>query len=1153
MPGRSWLWLKMCRPHLRQWLVAVSLVLLPVPTSFALTNGLALVPPMGWNSWNNFGCNINEELIRGMADAMATNGMRAAGYQFINLDDCWAVSRDPNGVIVADPARFPSGIKALADYVHGKGLKLGVYSDHGLLTCGGRPGGYGYEYLDANTYASWGVDYLKYDNCNLPPSDVPQTDYSHMSDALIRSGHAATFSICAWAFASWDPDVGNLWRTTGDISDSFDSMVSKLSPNSQSAFVAGPGRWNDPDMLEVGRGGMTSIEDQSHFTLWCMMAAPLLAGNDLTSMSAQTLQILTNPEAIAVDQDPSGEQGIQVAGSSASQVWSKPLGSGFATKAVALFNNSTNEAGMTANWTQIGLQAGTANVRDLWAHKDLGSFAGGFTTNVPPHGVVLLKVTGTPPSLPGLGGTYLSGLQAAYSYVGSGAMTKDRSIGGNPITLNGTVYPSGLGVHAFSGVEYRLGGIASLFQADIGVDDEVGAGNGSVVFQVYADGMKIFQSAVLHGGDAHQSISLNVSGVNRLTLGVNDADDGNAYDHADWAGARVIVSSTVPAPPQTPAGVAASPGEPIVLSWEAARSAMSYTVKRAVNLAGPYANVAIVNVTGYRDTNVVSGTTYYYVVSATDQAGESGNSNPVSATACIAPGVPQDLTAGVSGSEVNLGWNAALGATTYLVARATTATPYTLIAAGLTTTTFTDTNVNQGATYFYAVAAGNGCNQGAFSSAIPATTAPLPPANLTAVAGGTEIALAWSAPITAGNYNVKRGLLNGGPYVTVATTPSPPYHDTGLVSGTTYYYVVSAVNAGGESANSPQVSVTPCGGGLPSGWMGQDIGSVGLAGSSSSCSDSFVVQGGGADIWGAADAFHFTSTTLGANATLVARVVAVQNTDPWAKAGVMFRNDSSAGAMFADVFVTPGNGVNFQWRAATGGQCASTGAGGVTAPVWVKLDRNLTNFTASYGFDGLTWNVLGNTAIVTSNSILGGLELTAHNNAALCLAGFDHVASGTPRVPVGLSAFGGQRSVVLGWVPSPGAAAYHVKRSATPGGPYTVVATTFSNSCVDSPLANWTTLYYVVSAVNGIGESANSAEASATPRPPPALSINWNGGQAMLTWPAWATGYMAYRATNLLGPVNWQALSGQPGSNSGIFHLPVPPANNAQFFRLQAP
>jgi alpha-galactosidase len=1126
---------------------------LPALRSVALTNSLALTPPMGWNSWNNFGCNINEALIKSTADAMATNGMKAAGYQYINLDDCWQVSRDANGVIVADPSKFPSGIKALADYVHVRGLKLGLYSDHGLQTCGGRPGGFSYEYLDANTYASWGVDYLKYDNCNLPSGDVPQTDYLHMSDALLKSGRPITFSICAWAFDSWDSDLGNLWRTTGDISDSYASMISKLAPNSQSAFVAAPGRWNDPDMLEVGRGGMTAIEDQSHFTLWCIMAAPLIAGNNLTTVSAQTLALMTNPEVIAVDQDPAGEQGIQVTGSSTNQIWCKPLGTDFTAKAVALFNNNSNAASLTVTWTNLGLQAGSATVRDLWARTDLGVFADSFTTNVAAHGVVLLKVVGAAPVLPAVGTTYLSDLQPAYGYVGWGAMTKDLSIGGNTLILNGVRYAKGLGLHAFSGIEYRLGAIASRLLADIGVDDEVGAGKGSVVFQVYADGMKIFDSGVMHGGDPHQSINLDVSGVNRLTLGINDADDGNSYDHSDWAGARVTVLGTTPAPPLAPTGLAGNPGIPIALSWNPTRSATNYNIKRAPAPSGPYTNLAAVVSTSYFDTNVLAGTTYYYEVSALDSFGESAASSSIAVTACALPAAPQGLAASVSGLQITLGWNPVAGAS-YNLVRATSATPFTSLATGLTASIFTDTNVAPGTTYFYAVAASNTCNQGVFSPSVAASTAPLAPTGLTAVPGANEVVLNWTALWSASSYNIKRSTSNGGPYAIIAgNLSSPPYVDTSAPGGVTCYYVVSAINAGGESPNSAQVSATPCGGALPSGWTDQDIGSVGFAGSASACASSFVLQGSGADIWGSSDAFHFASASFTGDNTMVARVAAIQNTDPWAKGGIMFRNDTTAGSMFADVFISPGNGVNFQWRSATGGQCGSTGGGGMTAPIWVKLTRSGTNFTASYGSDGLNWTVFGTIAIPMSGTVRAGLEVTAHNNSALCLAAFDKVATAAPAAPAGLVAFGGNGWISLNWLASPTAAAYNIKRAVASGGSYTTIGNPALNAYLDTAVTNWSTWYYVVSAVNSFGESANSAEVSATPRPPPTLSLSPGGSQLSLSWPAWATGYTAYSASNLVAPIQWQKLTNAPQSTPSNFNLPLPTTPGQQFFRLGAP
>lgn len=693
---------------------SILVLLVPLRSARGLTNDLALTPPMGWNSWNHFGCNIDESIIKSEADAMATNGMKAAGYQFINIDDCWQTNRNANGVIVADPTRFPGGIKALADYVHARGLKLGIYSDHGTATCQGKPGSYGYEYLDALTYAAWGVDYLKYDNCNVPPGDNTNADDAKMAEALQECGRPIVYSLCDWSFSSWMPDCGNLWRTTADIQDTFSSLVANLTGDSPMAFVAGPGRWNDPDMLEVGNGGMTAAQDQSQFSLWCILAAPLITGNDLTAMPPQTLAILTNAEVIAVDQDPAGEQGIQVAGTSLRQVWCKPLGTDFDTKAVAMFNLTSITSSMTMNWSNLGLQAGPATVRDLWAHSDLGMFTNSFTTTVPADGVVMLKVVGTAPVLPVLGTNYLTSLQAAYAYTGSGTIIADQSIGGNPITLNGVTYTNGLGVNSYSGLEYRLGGMAARFQADIGVDDEVGT-NGSVVFQVFADGLKIYDSGMMRGGAPHQTISLDVTGVNRLTLGVNDADDGTANDHADWAGARVIVTNAAPVAPEPVTGLAAGSGQPIQLTWQAAPGAFAYNVYRSTATNDAFTNVASAVLPNYPDSNVTDGVTCYYAVSAVGKGGESATSTVASATACLPPTAPTGLTATLIGGQAILIWNPAPGATRYTVARATSGAPYTAIATGLATTIDIDTNRNSGVIYYYAVAAANSCSQSDWS------------------------------------------------------------------------------------------------------------------------------------------------------------------------------------------------------------------------------------------------------------------------------------------------------------------------------------------------------------------------------------------------------------------------------------------------------
>ena len=377
--------------------------LVPGSTAYALTNGLCLTPPMGWSSWNTFGCRVTETEIRQMADAMATNGMKGAGYRYINIDDSWQGYRNTNGVMVADTSSFPSGIKALADYIHSRGLKFGLYSSRGIYSCCGRVGSYGYENLDALTYSSWGVDYVKYDSCDAV--DDAYSDYTRMSAALAGCGRPMVFSVCTGEFDPWMPAVGNLWRTTSDIDDSFARMVSNLDRNNNSAAAAGPGRWNDPDMLEVGNGGMSDTEYQAHFSLWCVVAAPLIAGNNLTNMSPATRNTLANPEVIAVDQDPAGVQGtrvgiVQGVGGNL-EVWCKPLGTDLTTKAVALFNRSLTNASITVNWSDISLQSGNATVRDLWARTNLGTFVSGYSAVVPAHGVDLLKIIGTGIVAPG--------------------------------------------------------------------------------------------------------------------------------------------------------------------------------------------------------------------------------------------------------------------------------------------------------------------------------------------------------------------------------------------------------------------------------------------------------------------------------------------------------------------------------------------------------------------------------------------------------------------------------------------------------------------------------------------------------------------------------------------------------------------------------
>jgi alpha-galactosidase len=382
---------------------AIGIALFLAVPAHGLDNGVARTPPTGWNSWNKFACNgVNEKVIRASADAIASNGMKDAGYQYVVIDDCWQTGRDANGNIIADPQKFPSGIKALADYVHSKGLKFGIYTDAGTETCAGRPGSMGHEYQDAQQYANWGVDYLKEDWCNTLPGQSSEASYTLMRNALAATGRPIVFSICEWGSTKpwlWAGPIGNMWRATGDIQDCWNckkpwggngvtQIIDLMDPIYS---YAGPGHWNDADMLEVGNGGMTTDEYRAHFSLWAIFSAPLLAGNDLEHMTPDTRDILLNKEVIAVDQDPMGIQGHGVQKDGDLEVWSKQLADG--SRAVALLNRSDKPAKISADWRDIGYPANLpAKVRDLWAHKDLERHTGSFSAEVPAHGVVMVRI-----------------------------------------------------------------------------------------------------------------------------------------------------------------------------------------------------------------------------------------------------------------------------------------------------------------------------------------------------------------------------------------------------------------------------------------------------------------------------------------------------------------------------------------------------------------------------------------------------------------------------------------------------------------------------------------------------------------------------------------------------------------------------------------
>lgn len=363
---------------------------------------LAKTPPLGWNSWNCFRCTgINEKVIMEIADAMVSSGMKNAGYEYIVIDDCWQIDRDEKGNIMVDKEKFPSGMKFLADYIHSKGLKFGIYSCAGSKTCQGRPGSRGYQFQDARQYASWGVDYLKYDWCHNEGQE-PKAAYKTMRDALVATGRPIVFSICEWGKSKpwkWGKGIGHLWRTTGDIRDCWDCDFGRTSGGVLKILdlqtglhnFAGPGHWNDPDMLEVGNDILTESESRAHFSLWCMLAAPLMAGNDLINMDESTRNILTNIEAIAIDQDSLGKQGRIIVKYGDIHVWLKKLVDGLA---VCFFNrgNQTNKLNIT--WDALEIES-DYKIRDVWLKQNIGTTSKHpqIKYNIPSHDLVLLRLT----------------------------------------------------------------------------------------------------------------------------------------------------------------------------------------------------------------------------------------------------------------------------------------------------------------------------------------------------------------------------------------------------------------------------------------------------------------------------------------------------------------------------------------------------------------------------------------------------------------------------------------------------------------------------------------------------------------------------------------------------------------------------------------
>jgi alpha-galactosidase len=597
----------------------VASLLAPSATK-ALTNGLALTPPMGLNTWYQHGPYIDEAFIKLLADSMATNGLRDAGYQYLCLDDGWQGYRDALGNIVADTNKFPNGLQSLADYVHAKGLKIGIYTGFGVTTCVGLPGSCGHIAQDANTFASWGIDYLKYEGCSpCGPDDSVHTQCQLMGEALRNCGRPILFNMSILGAEDWMPAELNSWRGTGDNSPSFNTVYAHLDFVAQTPELAGPGHWNDPDVLMTYYGGFSRPEKMSMFGMWSMVAAPLL----IAGWDDSCIDILTNREVIAIDQDPAGIQGVCVLTNGDLQVWAKPLGSNSTSKAVALLNRGTVAADITATWAVLGLSNGVVGVRDLWARAWAGNFTNSYTVNVPPHGCQMVKiVSGTTVPLPPVGTNYLSDLEwgAATVTTNQYPTQLDRNVQGGPLRLHGTTYAKGLGTFTWSRIEYLLSGAASRFISDIGVDDAACCGAASLDFRVWGDGRLLYDSGTVTSSSPVANVDVDISGCDRLVLEVTNAVAGSVNNQADWAAARIIVSG-IPVRPS-----AATSGRRVDLSWFPVSGATGYHVWKATNSGGPYALIGSPVVTSFTDTNLVSDTLYYYAISAVIGAVDSARS-----------------------------------------------------------------------------------------------------------------------------------------------------------------------------------------------------------------------------------------------------------------------------------------------------------------------------------------------------------------------------------------------------------------------------------------------------------------------------------------------------------------------------------------------
>lgn len=496
-------------------------------------------PALGWDGYNAFGCaaELDEAKVKANAQALIDSGMQAAGYRYVILDTCWQQpGRDAGGNRVFDPVRLPDGIESLSNWIHDRGFSLGLFVNNS--DCGGGPASDGYEAEDVKSFESWAIDYVKYDAC-VP---VVETNVERYEKALSGASRPILLSLTAPPFAEWMPRTAQLWRSGTNTLATWDALTAAIDSATKLAAYTRPGSFNDPDMLELGNG-LTLPESRVQFSVWSISAAPLLAGNDLSTMDIATRDILTNPELIALDRDPLGLQAAVVRRENDIDVLAKPL-EGCGERGVVLWNRGDAAGAITLRWSELWLAPGTARVKDLWQHAELATDADGITLNVPPHDAVALRVAGVEPALP-RGTAFLSDLAWTYAVSGYGPIELDSSNGeqaagdGAKLSLHGSTYAKGIGVNGPSLIRYRLGQACSRFQAEIGIDDET-AGRGSAQFEVWADGAKLFDSGVLTPKSAPTAVDLDISGKHELRLFVGIGGDDYGSDHGDWANARVV-------------------------------------------------------------------------------------------------------------------------------------------------------------------------------------------------------------------------------------------------------------------------------------------------------------------------------------------------------------------------------------------------------------------------------------------------------------------------------------------------------------------------------------------------------------------------------------------------------------------------------------